>query len=207
MRKRRVVWRICGMKYSWKGHNDRNRHKNRIKRSGQARLVYAGTTSCENRALNQTTGRFMSDINCNIPTTWRWAHGDPRQQNFSTCGVVAKAVTGFCCLRITSRFGIFPTTCTGEDHCSEPENSLHVRLLKIVMLDFTMKRWIFSFNCSLQNVPESAVAMSSTKVSQITVYRNRVFFCFFFSEFQVGFSFSPDVILCGWLGLKHQLTN
>ena len=28
------------MKYSWKGRKDRNRHKNRIKRSGQARLVY-----------------------------------------------------------------------------------------------------------------------------------------------------------------------
>ena len=38
MRKRRVVGRIYGMKYSWKGHKDRNRHKNRIKRSGQARL-------------------------------------------------------------------------------------------------------------------------------------------------------------------------
>ena len=28
------------MKYSWKGHIDRNSHKNRIKRSGQAWLVY-----------------------------------------------------------------------------------------------------------------------------------------------------------------------
>ena len=28
------------MKYSWKGHKDKNRHKNRIERSGQARLVY-----------------------------------------------------------------------------------------------------------------------------------------------------------------------
>ena len=29
------------MKYSSKGHKDRNRHKNRIQRSGRARLVYA----------------------------------------------------------------------------------------------------------------------------------------------------------------------
>ena len=28
------------MKCNWKGHKDRNRHKNRIKRSDQARLVY-----------------------------------------------------------------------------------------------------------------------------------------------------------------------
>ena len=46
------------MKYSWKGHKDRHRHKNRIKRSGQARLVH------------------VKNINRNIPTTWRWAHGD-----------------------------------------------------------------------------------------------------------------------------------
>ena len=35
MRKRRVVGRIYGMKYRWKGHTDRNRHKNRIKRVGK----------------------------------------------------------------------------------------------------------------------------------------------------------------------------
>ena len=40
VRKRRVVGRIHGMKYSWKGYKDRNRHKIRIKRSGQARVVY-----------------------------------------------------------------------------------------------------------------------------------------------------------------------
>ena len=56
MRKRRVVGRIYWMKYSWKGHKDKNRHKSRIKRSGQARLVYVKKT------------------NRNIPTTWRWAH-------------------------------------------------------------------------------------------------------------------------------------
>ena len=51
------MWRqrICGMKYSWKGHNDRNQHMNKIKRSGQARLVY------------------VKDISHNIPTTViRW---------------------------------------------------------------------------------------------------------------------------------------
>ena len=41
MWKRRVVGRIYGMKYSWNGHKDRNRHKKRIKRSGQAQFVYA----------------------------------------------------------------------------------------------------------------------------------------------------------------------
>ena len=58
MTKRRVVLRIYGMKYSWKGHKDWNRHTNRINRSGQTQLV------------------FVKDIHHNIPTTWRWAHGD-----------------------------------------------------------------------------------------------------------------------------------
>ena len=53
-----VFERIYGMKYSWKGHKDRKRHKHRIKRSGQARLVY------------------VININRNIPTTWRKARGD-----------------------------------------------------------------------------------------------------------------------------------
>ena len=39
--KRRVVGRIYAIKYSRKGHRDRNRYKNRIKKSGQVRLVYA----------------------------------------------------------------------------------------------------------------------------------------------------------------------
>ena len=38
------------MKNSWKGHKDISRHKNRIKRSGQARLVH------------------VKNINRNIPT-------------------------------------------------------------------------------------------------------------------------------------------
>ena len=46
------------MKYSWKGFKDRNRHKNGIKRNGQARLGY------------------VKNINHHIPTTSRWARGD-----------------------------------------------------------------------------------------------------------------------------------
>ena len=46
------------MIYSCKGHEDRNRYKNRIKRSGRACLVY------------------VADINRNIPTTRKWARGD-----------------------------------------------------------------------------------------------------------------------------------
>ena len=37
------------MKYGWKGHKDRNRHKNRIKRSGQGRLVYVYTVTSRPR--------------------------------------------------------------------------------------------------------------------------------------------------------------
>ena len=51
-------WENLWMKCSWKGHKDWNRHHKRIKRSGQAWLVY------------------VKDINCNIPNTGRWARGD-----------------------------------------------------------------------------------------------------------------------------------
>ena len=43
MWKRTVIQRTYGMKYSWKGHKDRNRYKNWIKRSGQAWLGLSST--------------------------------------------------------------------------------------------------------------------------------------------------------------------
>ena len=51
VRKRRYAGRIYEMKFSGKGLKNRNRHKNRIQRSGQAELVY------------------VKGINHNIPTT------------------------------------------------------------------------------------------------------------------------------------------
>ena len=68
MRKQRVVGRMYGMKYSWKGHKDRNRHKSRMKRRGQARLVY------------------IKDINRKIPTRKRWARQDLSQRRKRTEG-------------------------------------------------------------------------------------------------------------------------
>ena len=56
---------IYGLKCRWKGHKDRIRHKNRIKRSGQAQLVY------------------VTGINNDISTTWRWARGDLRDRRRS----------------------------------------------------------------------------------------------------------------------------
>ena len=47
MNKRRVVGRIYGMKYSWKGHKDRNRHKNRIKKKEWA----SSAGLCQNHKL------------------------------------------------------------------------------------------------------------------------------------------------------------
>ena len=58
VRKRRVVGRIYGIQYKWKGHKDRNRHRSRIERSGQARLAY------------------VKDMNRNIPSMWRGARED-----------------------------------------------------------------------------------------------------------------------------------
>ena len=62
MRKRRVVGTFYGMKYSRKDHKDRKRHKNRIKRIGQAWWVY------------------VSGMNRNIPTTWRRVRRDSHRQ-------------------------------------------------------------------------------------------------------------------------------
>ena len=60
--KQRLVRRIYEMKYSWKGQKDRNRHLTEQKGAGKL-------------------GWFMSNINRNIPTTWRWARGDWKVQH------------------------------------------------------------------------------------------------------------------------------
>ena len=80
MRKRRAFGRIYGMKYSWKCQEDRNRHKNGIKKKVWASSV--GVTR-DNLALNQTTDLSVYDINPNIPTTWRWVRGKRIEQSVS----------------------------------------------------------------------------------------------------------------------------
>ena len=55
VRKQRIVGRVYGIKYSLKGHKDKNRHKNRTKRCGQARLVYV-------KDINQTRGPFAPEL-------------------------------------------------------------------------------------------------------------------------------------------------
>ena len=92
MRKRWVVGRIYGMKYSWKGHKDRNRHKTRIKnkkykKSEQARLVYVKDINC-----------------CNIPTTWRWARRVPRRKRGRkrTSTVKRQKQTTYLCVNLSA---------------------------------------------------------------------------------------------------------
>ena len=73
------------MKYSGKGHKDKNRD-NRIKKSRQAWLVY------------------IKDINRNIPTTWRWNCGDSNfssQSTFSAdCLTVSTHPCAIACINI-----------------------------------------------------------------------------------------------------------
>ena len=69
MRKRGVVGRLYGMKHGSKGHKERSRHKNRIKRSGQARSVHVGTTPVKTDVKPDHQSVHVFDINHNIPTT------------------------------------------------------------------------------------------------------------------------------------------
>ena len=66
MSERRVAGRIYGMKYSWKGHKDRNRHKNRIKRSGQTRLVCFYKPQHPHHVKVSPRGRFKKDTNTKV---------------------------------------------------------------------------------------------------------------------------------------------
>ena len=80
---------MYGMKYNRKGHKDRNRHKNRIERSGQARLVYVKTqtVTSHHEKVNPRGRERMSDQSKSMATPlcaciytrlslrlWSWAH-------------------------------------------------------------------------------------------------------------------------------------
>ena len=56
MRKRRVVGRIYGMKYCYKGHKT-YRHRNGIKRSGQAWLAYVNSCMLVNHGPSQQSSK------------------------------------------------------------------------------------------------------------------------------------------------------
>ena len=97
MRKRRVVGRVYGMEYSWKGHRDRNRHKNRIERNGPARLVYVfdinhkhphhGKVSPRGRIpLNDFPSEGDSGITDPLPTP----HPPQKAAAFVTTGMCTK---------------------------------------------------------------------------------------------------------------------
>ena len=59
------------MKYSWQGHKDRKRYKNRIRRSGQARLVY------------------VKNINLNTPTMKKKERNRRKtERNINSNGVI-----------------------------------------------------------------------------------------------------------------------
>ena len=75
------------MKYSWKGHKDRNRQKNRIKRAGQARLLHIknmNATSPPREGDPAGTREGECLINCNGYWSDRWAV-EPSTKRFLNC--------------------------------------------------------------------------------------------------------------------------
>ena len=85
MRRRRVFWRIYGMKYSWKSHKDRDRHKNRLKgvgklgwfmsktqtatsppRGGEPTGTYRRRDSCKDNTCNSSS----SNSSCSGNSSW-----------------------------------------------------------------------------------------------------------------------------------------
>ena len=58
------------MKYGSKSHEDRNRRQEQNKKEWASSVGLSGTTLCDDQALSQTTGWFMSkDTNPDNPTT------------------------------------------------------------------------------------------------------------------------------------------
>ena len=174
------------MTYSCKGHKDRNRHKNRIKSSGQARLVY------------------VCDINHNIPTMLWWAREDERVRGGRREG---DRQPGRDKERHT-RFPPFSRVPTGSPSrggditvyvwhkptelahcflfCSWARFCLYGPFKGISFHKFS--RQLFALSLCSSSLMSALLVLSTI--------------CLFMKV-----SLIPDMILCGWLGLKHELTN
>ena len=209
------------------GRKDRNRHKHRMNRGGQTRLVY------------------VKDINRNIPITWRWARGDgwiPHAlsiaianserhtssqitakivipchachcQHFRSFGMSAKTsaergircnLTGFlrcmctkCSVSYTRPRGLTFTWwgCWSLCFWHKPTELAHILFILFVCLFLSL--WLVLFH-SINSPDNSPLSHSVLPVLYLPYW-----------SFQLYISlrdfFSPDIILCGWLGLKHQL--
>ena len=62
------------MKYSRKGHKDRKRHKNRIKRSGQARLVYVRHKPQHPHHVHVSPQEPLTQSPCHIAKSYKHIH-------------------------------------------------------------------------------------------------------------------------------------
>ena len=210
---------------SWKGLENRNRHKIRIKKGEVGEL-----------------GSFMSDdVNHNCPTTWSWARRDDFLKVSLTCLKVAQHVEILWPLLITVmrlkeslvakllsqrwpaialrglrnlRFPLrgtqschrlprpvlaFHTTPTGMDSAFRVPTGSPSR-----GVDVTVCVWKCVHSCLFSTCVYFYHYGPFNCISFRTLQRLAMAI-----EYEMCWSklMSPDIILCGWLGLKHQLTK
>ena len=194
MTKRRVVGRIYRMKYSWKGSKERQRHKNRIKRSEQARLVY------------------VKNINRNIPTTWRWAHGDRAEGDFhkevySLKDQYGRTKTGRTEWESGELLGEFiewntverviKTETDTRTEFKKNRSEQHPHLVQMSPQGLVWWHIIMSWVVLSKKLDWSVmVTVSVTGKVKNSSECSSGWYLF------MKVSLSPDIILCGWLGLS-----
>ena len=172
------------MKYSWKGHKDRNGHKNRIKRSGQACLVY------------------IKGMNHNIPTTWREPAGIESSQP-------QRIKSGLRSLKELTFLKYVPA--------GSPSRGANVAIYVFDKNQPSLPTPFYSVLVSVSvfvalstafhsmNSPDNSPLSHSVLPVLFLPYCSFQLYIYIYIFMKV--SFSPDIIICGWLGLKHQLTN
>ena len=157
MRKRRVVRRIYGMKYSSKGLKDRCRHKNKIERSRQARLLYVFNI---NRNILHLPVRLITFLTGIFHSTAFSRHWYVSQDSIDLLGLWYLWLASFTGLRIAKSI---------RDWC-------FTVLLRIVWLIINSWVYQYSVHCCLVN---SAVVSISVVwlVIDSWVYQDSVHCC------------------------------
>ena len=198
------------------GREDRNKTKNRMKRSRPAWLIY------------------VKNMNLNIPSTWKWARGDGEGGYLqAACGLQPSGLPPVLVTKFGTVWAVSSLTRQHHDSCTSQACPLHdnirrqfwplesprahlhvVGILRCMSFSVNQPSSLTSFYSVLASV-SVVMALSTvfhsifpTTVRFLTVLP--VLFLPYWS-FQLytsmKVSVSLKIILCGLLGLKHQVTN
>ena len=183
MRKQRAVRRIYGMKYSWKGHKDRKK----TEWASSVGLCLRHKPQHPHHVKESLRGRKEKEA---LKKTENWQYGLAVLHL-----TLFPAVSTLCnCFEIISTWWWCYGLCLWHKPAELTHSFLFCSCVYFCLYGpfSCISFHKFSRQLSAFSICSSGLIFASLVLSTIILF--------------LKVSFSPDIILCGWLGLKHQQT-